>query len=57
MVEGVDGNDAYRQLGAIMGSYQPQHVHKIAGVAYLASLWFTKVIDMDTVHESVTVAS
>jgi hypothetical protein len=30
-------------LKAIMGSFQPKHEHKTAGVAYLMSLWFEAV--------------
>lgn len=39
--EGIDRQAAFRHCRAIMGSYQPKHEHKIAGVAYLLSLWFT----------------
>lgn len=42
--DGVDGATAVRHLQAILGSYQPKHEHKIAGVAYLCSLWFDKVL-------------
>lgn len=41
MAEGVDGNAAFRHLKVIQGSFQPNHEHKEAGVAYLASRWFT----------------
>ena len=37
---GIDLKAAVRQLGACLGSYEPQYQHKIAGVAYLMSLWF-----------------
>ena len=43
LADGIDGNTAFRHLGAIQGSYAPQHQHKEAAVAYLASLWFTDV--------------
>lgn len=33
-------NDAMRQLQACLGSYEPKHEHKVAGVAYLMSLFF-----------------
>lgn len=41
--EGIDGETAYRHLRAVQGSYQPKHQHKEAAVAYLCSLWFTKI--------------
>jgi len=37
---GIEKQAALRHLAAVMGSYQPKHEHKIAGVAYLMSLWF-----------------
>lgn len=40
---GIDRNLATRHLRACMGSYEPKHEHKIAGVAYLLSLWFELV--------------
>lgn len=39
----IDGDAAVRHLSAIQGSFAPKHEHKEAAVAYLASLWFTKV--------------
>jgi len=36
----VDRAKAFRHLKAIMGSWEPKHEHKIAGVAYLMSQWF-----------------
>jgi hypothetical protein len=41
--DGIDGDTAFRHLGAIQGSFQPKHEHKEAAVAYLASLWFEDV--------------
>lgn len=38
--EGIDPNVAIRHLKAIQGSFEPKHEHKVAAVAYLASLWF-----------------
>lgn len=38
--EGIDLGLAIRHLKTIQGSYEPKHEHKMAGVAYLASLWF-----------------
>lgn len=37
--EGIDGEAAMRHLRACMGSWEPKHEHKEAGVAYLLSLW------------------
>ena len=41
--DGIDGKLAIRHLGAIQGSFAPKHEHKMAAVAYLASLWFNDV--------------
>lgn len=38
--DGIDAQSAWNHLCAIQSSWQPQHEHKEAGVAYLASLWF-----------------
>lgn len=38
-VDGIDPNMAWRHINACLGSYQPKHEHKIAGVGYLISLW------------------
>jgi hypothetical protein len=35
----IDGAAAMRHLRACLGSFQPKHEHKMAGVAYLLSLW------------------
>ena len=40
--DGISHNDAQRHLSAIQRSYQPQHQHKVAAVAYLASLWLVE---------------
>lgn len=40
---GIDRSLATRHLRACMGSFEPKHEHKIAGVAYLLSLWFELV--------------
>lgn len=40
---GVDPQVALRHLKAIQGSYEPKHEHKVAAVAYLASLWFNEI--------------
>jgi hypothetical protein len=39
--EGIDKAAALRHLRTIQGSFEPKHEHKEAGVAYLASKWFT----------------
>ncbi|MEX2717483.1 MAG: hypothetical protein Q6370_014380 [Candidatus Sigynarchaeota archaeon] len=38
--KGIDPTLAGRHLRACMASFEPKHEHKIAGVAYLLSLWF-----------------
>lgn len=44
MVDGVDGEDAWRQFQAIMRSFAiPKHEQKIAGAAWLVSLWTTDI--------------
>lgn len=40
--EGIDSEAARRHLRAVMGSFEPKHEHKIAGVAWLMSLWFER---------------
>lgn len=39
--DGIDMNMAMRNLACVQGSFAPKHEHKAAGVAYLASLWFS----------------
>jgi hypothetical protein len=39
---GVDGAVAARHLKTIQGSFEPQHEHKQAAVAWLASLWLVE---------------
>lgn len=41
--EGIDEKTAWRHLGTIQGSYDPKHEHKVAAVAWLASLWFNDI--------------
>jgi hypothetical protein len=40
MKAGIDKKKAFRHLQSIMHSWQPEHNHKVAGVAYLMSMWF-----------------
>ncbi len=40
---GIDKTVALSHCAAIMRSWVPSHEHKIAGVAYLMSLWFDLV--------------
>lgn len=42
--EGVDLDMALRHLRCIQGSFEPQHEHKAAAVAYLMSLWLEDAI-------------
>jgi anti-sigma factor ChrR (cupin superfamily) len=39
--DGIDLKKAMANLACVQGSYAPKHEHKQAGVAYLASLWFS----------------
>ena len=39
--DGIDLSLAMRNLSAVQRSFAPKHEHKEAGVAYLASLWFS----------------
>lgn len=41
--EGIDKDKALKHLSAIQGSFAPKHEHKMAAVAWLASLWFDKI--------------
>lgn len=41
--EGIDVAVAFRHLGVCLGSFEPKHEHKIAGVGYLMSLWFEEL--------------
>lgn len=38
--EGINYESAIRHCKSILRSFEPKHEEKIAGVAYLASLWF-----------------
>lgn len=37
--KGFDNNEVWKHLKACMCSFEPSHEHKVAGVAYLMSLW------------------
>lgn len=42
--EGVDGETAWRHIGAVVRSYEPKsHQYKIAALNYLLSRWCAKV--------------
>lgn len=41
--DGLDRGDVMRALRACLGSWEPKHEHKIAGVGYLLSQWCEKV--------------
>lgn len=43
--EGVNQSKALRHIKTVLGSFDPRHEHKIAGVAYLLSQWFEDVAD------------
>lgn len=40
---GINAQDAFRHIRDVMGSFEPKHEHKIAGCAYLMSIWFERV--------------
>lgn len=42
-VEGVDEKKALRHIQCCMGSWEPKHEHKVAGCAYLLSIWFSEI--------------
>ena len=37
---GIEKNIAIRHIKIILGSFEPSHEHKTAGVAWLLSMWF-----------------
>lgn len=41
--EGIDRGKALHHVMAILGSWDPKHEHKIAGVAFLLSQFFEKI--------------
>ena len=41
--EGIDKGEALAHIKAVMGSFEPQHEHKMAGCAYLLSLFFKEM--------------
>lgn len=41
--EGLYPEKVHRHISACLGSYEPKHEHKMAGVAYLLSLWFEPI--------------
>jgi hypothetical protein len=41
--DGVDTKKAITHIRAVMGSFEPKHEHKEAGVAYLLDQWFEDV--------------
>lgn len=40
----VDTTKAFRHIKAVMSSFEPQHEHKEAAVAFLMNEWFTDAI-------------
>jgi len=41
--EGVDRQKALRHLKALLGSFEPEHNHKMAAVTFLLDEWFEDV--------------
>lgn len=54
MKNGVERKWAIRHIGCIMHSFEPKHEHKIAGCAYLLSLWFETLEYKKAEKEKVT---
>lgn len=50
--EGIDAETAFIHLDTCLRSFQPKHEHKEAGCAWLASLWFKDIIEMDGMDKS-----
>lgn len=51
MKDGVDASLAFEHFQTVLKSFEPKHENKIAGAAYLLSLWFTDVVPMDQIEE------
>jgi len=49
-MDDVDPGMAWRHICACLGSFEPKHEHKIAGVGYLISLWIKAFIVDDDVY-------
>lgn len=43
MKNDIEKKFAIRHIGCVMHSWEPKHEHKIAGCAYLLSLWFEEL--------------
>lgn len=43
-VEDISAEAAFHHIHYLLRSWEPKHEHKIGGVGYLISLWFTKII-------------
>lgn len=51
--EGIVLQCAVRHLRAVLGSFEPKHEHKIAGAAWLASMWFVDALPQpEQTHET-----
>jgi hypothetical protein len=44
--QGIDLEMFKRHIKTCLGSFEPKHEHKIAGVAYLLSLWCSEVKEL-----------
>ena len=42
--EGISAEQAYNHLQYVLRSWEPKHERKMAGAAYLISIWFTKIV-------------
>lgn len=45
--EGINGSEASRHILCIMRSFEPKHEHKEAACAYLFSLWFEEISNLE----------
>lgn len=43
MKNGIDKKVAIKHIMSILHSWEPRHEHKVAGAAYLMSLWFDEI--------------
>lgn len=56
LVEGLDPEKVQRAVLCCLRSYAPKHQHKIAGVAYMLSNWFTEDVQPEASKPATTPA-
>lgn len=47
----VDADLAWTHITTVLGSFQPRFEHKVAGVAWLLSLWFRDVVPRSQIED------